>query len=43
VGGEDKINSSSWILKEWQAPKVERAWGYYRELYGRIFVSPKRC
>ena len=33
VGGEDKINSSSWILKEWQAPKVERAWGYYRELY----------
>jgi cytidyltransferase-like protein len=33
VGGEDKINSSSWILKEWQAPKVDRAWGYYRELY----------
>jgi D-beta-D-heptose 7-phosphate kinase/D-beta-D-heptose 1-phosphate adenosyltransferase len=33
VGGEDKKNSSSWILKEWQAPKTERAWGHYRELY----------
>ena len=33
VGGDDKMNSSSWILKEWQAPKVDRAWGHYRELY----------
>lgn len=33
VGGEDKKNSSSWILKEWKAPKVEREWGHYRELY----------
>ena len=33
VGGEDKRNSSSWILKEWQAPKTEREWGHYRELY----------
>ena len=33
VGGEDKMNSSSWILKEWKAPKTERAWGHYRELY----------
>lgn len=33
VGGTDKKNSSSWILKDWQAPKVEREWGYYRELY----------
>lgn len=33
VGGEDKRNSSSWILKQWQAPKVERSWGHYRELY----------
>jgi len=33
VGGEDKKNSSSWILKEWKAPKTEREWGYYRELY----------
>tara|TARA_B100000424_G_C22945626_1_gene503345 strand:- start:8670 stop:9491 length:822 start_codon:yes stop_codon:yes gene_type:complete len=33
VGGEDKKNSSSWILKEWRAPKIEREWGHYRELY----------
>tara|TARA_B100000927_G_scaffold151689_1_gene122251 strand:- start:167 stop:952 length:786 start_codon:yes stop_codon:yes gene_type:complete len=33
VGGEDKKNSSSWILKDWKAPKVEREWGHYRELY----------
>ena len=33
VGGEDKKNSSSWILKDWEAPIVERSWGHYRELY----------
>jgi cytidyltransferase-like protein len=33
VGGEDKVNSSSWILQEWKAPKTERAWGYYRVLH----------
>ena len=33
VGGEDKKNSSSWILKDWKAPKTERSWGHYRELY----------
>jgi len=33
VGGEDKKNSSSWILEEWKSPKVERPWGYYRVLY----------
>jgi len=33
VGGEDKKNSSSWILKEWKAPKTERPWGYYRVLH----------
>jgi cytidyltransferase-like protein len=32
VGGEDKKNSSSWILQEWKAPKTERPWGYYRIL-----------
>ena len=29
VGGEDKKNSSSWILKEWSKPTTERAWGRY--------------
>ncbi len=33
VGGEDKANSSSWILEEWKAPKTERQWGYYRVLH----------
>lgn len=33
VGGVDKKNSSSWILEEWRAPKVEREWGHYRNLY----------
>ena len=33
VGGEDKKNSSSWILQEWKAPKTERLWGYYRVLH----------
>jgi cytidyltransferase-like protein len=33
VGGEDKKNSSSWILQEWKAPKTKRPWGYYRVLH----------
>lgn len=33
VGGNDKKNSSSWILQEWKAPKTERPWGYYRVLH----------
>jgi len=33
VGGEDKKNSSSWILKEWSQPTTERAWGKYTVLH----------
>ena len=33
VGGENKANSSSWILEEWKAPKTNRVWGYYRVLH----------
>jgi cytidyltransferase-like protein len=33
VGGENKMNSSSWILQEWKAPKTLRSWGYYRILH----------
>ena len=33
VGGNNKSNSSSWILDEWKAPKTTRPWGYYRVLY----------
>ena len=32
VGGEDKKNSSSWILSEWDKPKTQRLWGTYRDL-----------
>jgi len=32
VGGKDKKNSSSWILKEWSQPTTERAWGKYAVL-----------
>ena len=32
VGGEDKKNSSSWILKDWAQPTTERAWGTYTVL-----------
>ena len=32
IGGEDKKNSSSWILKEWSQPTTERAWGRYTVL-----------
>jgi len=51
VGGEDKKNSSSWILQEWKAPKTDRAWGYYRVLHEvgantklkELTVAPKTC
>lgn len=32
VGGDDKKNSSSWILEEWKNPKTNRLWGWYRVL-----------
>jgi cytidyltransferase-like protein len=32
VGGEDKKNSSSWILKKWDKPETQRLWGKYRDL-----------
>lgn len=32
VGGENKMNSSSWILDGWKTQKTERDWGYWRVL-----------
>lgn len=51
IGGEDKANSSSWILEEWKAPKTERPWGYYRVLHEQdsevkvkeLTVDPGKC
>jgi cytidyltransferase-like protein len=41
VGGENKANSSSWILEEWKAPKTQRQWGYYRVLHEAPGVKVK--
>jgi cytidyltransferase-like protein len=41
VGGTEKANSSSWILAEWKAPKIERQWGYYRVLHEDSGVKVK--
>ena len=41
VGGENKANSSSWILEEWKAPKTRRPWGYYRVLHEAPGVKVK--
>jgi D-beta-D-heptose 7-phosphate kinase/D-beta-D-heptose 1-phosphate adenosyltransferase len=51
IGGEDKKNSSSWILEDWKKPKTSRAWGYYRVLHEvgihtklkELTVAPKTC
>ena len=42
VGGSSKKNSSSWILEEWQNPKTERQWGYYRVLHDYAYSTVKK-
>ena len=41
VGGDFKINSSSWILDEWKTQKTERDWGYWRVLDDKSTVKVK--
>jgi cytidyltransferase-like protein len=41
VGGDDKKNSSSWILKNWQYPHEERLWGYFYNLFEEEQVKVK--
>lgn len=41
VGGDNKANSSSWILEEWKAPQTRRPWGYYRVLHEAPGVKVK--
>jgi len=41
VGGEDKKNSSSWILDEWKTQKTDRQWGYWRVLDDKGTVKVK--
>lgn len=49
VGGDDKKNSSSWILKEWQYYHEERLWGSFYNLFvednikvKELIVSPSK-
>ena len=41
VGGDDKKNSSSWILKEWQYYHEERIWGSFYNLFEEDHVKVK--
>jgi len=41
VGGDDKRNSSSWILDEWKTQKTDRDWGYWRVLDDKDIVKVK--
>jgi cytidyltransferase-like protein len=42
VGGEDKKNSSSWILNEWKHPSVSRSWGKFLTYYDSNITKVKR-
>jgi cytidyltransferase-like protein len=33
IGGANKANSSSWILKEWKYPTERRVWGEFSDLF----------
>ena len=41
VGGNEKKNSSSWILKDWKYEKITRRWGYFYNLFDTTEVKVK--
>lgn len=41
IGGEEKINSSSWILKEWKYEKESRRWGDFFNIFDTSEVKVK--
>tara|TARA_A100001015_G_C14942208_1_gene693056 strand:- start:490 stop:1263 length:774 start_codon:yes stop_codon:yes gene_type:complete len=41
IGGSNKINSSSWILKDYQFDQEERIWGKFYNLYQDNFLKVK--
>jgi D-beta-D-heptose 7-phosphate kinase/D-beta-D-heptose 1-phosphate adenosyltransferase len=43
VGGDDKKNSSSWILDSWKNQKTDRPWGYWRVLDDKETIKVKDC
>ena len=41
VGGTQKKNSSSWILKDWKFEKETRRWGHFYNLFDTVDVKVK--
>ena len=41
VGGKNKKNSSSWILKDWAQPVTRRPWGTYRVIWDTEHMKVK--
>jgi cytidyltransferase-like protein len=41
IGGTNKANSSSWILKEWKYPTERRVWGEFSNLFQDSAVKVK--
>ena len=41
VGGDNKANSSSWILQEWKYPTERRVWGEFSDLFQDSAVKVK--
>lgn len=41
IGGDDKKNSSSWILKDWTYAHEERVWGKFFNLFEDSYVKVK--
>ena len=41
VGGDNKKNSSSWILEKWKYQKTYRDWGYWRVLDDKDTIKTK--
>ena len=49
VGGDEKLNSSSWLLKKWKFESEERIWGSFYNLFDseevkvkELIISPKK-
>jgi cytidyltransferase-like protein len=42
IGGDDKKNSSSWILNDWKHPSETRVWGKFITYYDNKFTKVKR-
>ena len=41
IGGIDKKNSSSWILKNWKFESEDRVWGFFYNLFDSLDVKVK--